>query len=167
MKKFEFEFYKDKKFISDISYTVFPVFFIVVNSYYYEYTKINFILLFFNKQIVFVLKHNKKEASTIKYLIFPGNVISKNDGSTHYVKASELIDLYHVNPKECRIVKNCLDYVKYKKDTYIHLVPRSNGDYEEYLSNEICTKILDKIDLGDTELLKSIGIKSEEFSEKI
>lgn len=38
-----------------------------------------------------------------KYLVCPGAVFSKNDGQEHFISAEQLIRLYKVNPKDCRI----------------------------------------------------------------
>lgn len=40
---------------------------------------------------------------TIKYVVYPGMVRSKNDGQWHYISASKLIMLFGVNPLECEI----------------------------------------------------------------
>jgi hypothetical protein len=36
-----------------------------------------------------------------KYLVYPGYVISKNDGEKHYISFMKLIELYRVDPREC------------------------------------------------------------------
>lgn len=61
-----------------------------------------------------------------KYLLHPGNVISKEDGDKHYISPLKLCDLYGVHPDECLIVS---DRTK-NDDSFIHLHPRHDGNYE-------------------------------------
>ena len=65
----------------------------------------------------------------LKYLVCPGEVISKTDGDIHYISADRLIRLYNVDPRECLI--------KPKRGTswtapvgLITLTPRFDGDYK-------------------------------------
>ena len=64
-----------------------------------------------------------------KYLICPGNVISKKDGDEHYISAQQLIQLYGVNPKECKIINSVEEAAGLRGSEYIVLSPRYNGDY--------------------------------------
>ena len=68
----------------------------------------------------------------IKYVVFPGNVISKTDGQLHYIPAYDLISLYGVDPKECVIVSEEIDYRIYNKEIELleHLCPDFEGKYE-------------------------------------
>lgn len=68
-----------------------------------------------------------------KYLIFPGEIISKNDGQKHYISALEIIRLYHVNPQECIIVNNNYDLHGIIQEDYLHLEPNYDGDYQEFI----------------------------------
>lgn len=36
-----------------------------------------------------------------KYVVWPGDVISKNDGDRHFISFPKLCELYGVNPEEC------------------------------------------------------------------
>lgn len=69
----------------------------------------------------------------IKYLVFPREVESKNDGDYHYISCDMLIHLYGVNPKECKCIRSERDLRGYNTDNYISLYPRYNGDYKEWL----------------------------------
>jgi len=42
----------------------------------------------------------------IKYAVYSGWVRSKNDNDSQYIGSHMLMDLYHVNPKECVIITN-------------------------------------------------------------
>lgn len=70
---------------------------------------------------------NKLDRNT-KYLIVPGNVKSKNDGETHYISASQLIDLYGVDPSECYVYSEVMRgniFLNHLK----RLTPRYDGNY--------------------------------------
>lgn len=65
-----------------------------------------------------------------KYLVIPGNVISKNDGDEHYISANELIRLYGVQRDDCVIADPSMPRGYYSKYAdLILLVPRYDGDY--------------------------------------
>lgn len=70
-----------------------------------------------------------------KYLIVPGQVRSRSDGDTHYISAQELIRLYGVNPKECKIVEQQVlvnvDRLEKYYPGLIELRPRYDGKYRE------------------------------------
>lgn len=56
-----------------------------------------------------------------------GDVISRNDGDRHWISPNRVIELYKVDPKECRI----LDLNRHKQyyPDAILLEPREDGDY--------------------------------------
>jgi hypothetical protein len=72
----------------------------------------------------------------IKYVIAPGYVHSVNDGDRHYIGAMQLIRLYGVSPKECRIYEpapqwttGVFRYEEQANKGLIWLRPKANGDY--------------------------------------
>lgn len=67
-----------------------------------------------------------------KYVIFPGPVISQTDGDRHFITAPQLIRLYSVDPKSCRVVCRQSQAMPHGCDMYpneIALRPRYDGDY--------------------------------------
>ena len=62
----------------------------------------------------------------MKYILYPGEVYSVNDGQVHYVTGNQLMKLYGVSPKDCILYH---DYMKFTNDM-IPLYPRSDGNYE-------------------------------------
>jgi len=70
-------------------------------------------------------KHKSK-----KYLVCPGIVVSKHDGESHHITAAELIRLYRVDPKLCKIVLRREDVFGIDWSEYIVLRPRTDGNYE-------------------------------------
>ncbi len=67
----------------------------------------------------------------IKYLVYPGEVNSQNDGDIHFISFKQLVQLYGVNPRECidatKISKKALSGLE---PTCTKLFPRYNGDYK-------------------------------------
>ncbi len=64
----------------------------------------------------------------LKYILFPGNITSKNDNQIHYISASMLIKLYKVNPKECIEFSRTINEKEYQN--LIELHPRYDGNYK-------------------------------------
>lgn len=64
-----------------------------------------------------------------KYIIAPGKIISRSDGDEHYIGASQLMDLYKIEPYECIIVDNPDSVRMLNWDDYIVLRPRTDGNY--------------------------------------
>ena len=64
-----------------------------------------------------------------KYLILPGVVRSRSDGDMHYISARQLIELYKVNPEECKIVDSPQSAQGIEWKDYIELRPRTDGNY--------------------------------------
>lgn len=62
-----------------------------------------------------------------KYVVQGGNVVSRNDGQTHYISPHKLIKLYGVNPKECIIIPDKTGYLR--QPGQIYLGPKYSGDY--------------------------------------
>lgn len=73
----------------------------------------------------------------LKYIVYPGFVIS-DDGDRHYISASQLMDLYNVNPNECRVliwrrgVANTRGRNKEDLKNLISPYPRRDGKYHNY-----------------------------------
>lgn len=71
-----------------------------------------------------------------KYLVFPGEVVSATDGDIHHVSSDELMRLYGVSPKECRVIhgQRAQAYAAqhaarlYPEVTILR--PREDGNYE-------------------------------------
>lgn len=66
----------------------------------------------------------------MKYLIYPGVITSIHDGEDHYISAGQLINLYRVDPRKCKIVRNERDLFGLNLDEYIALTPRKDGNYQ-------------------------------------
>lgn len=64
-----------------------------------------------------------------RYLVCPGEVISKNDSEEHFVSATALISLYKVDRRECIIQNYAIPEKRYPKNL-IRLRPKENGKYE-------------------------------------
>ncbi len=65
----------------------------------------------------------------VKYLICPGIVKSQYDGEHHYITAGQLMSLYKVNPKECKIIDSPDAARGVDWGAYIVLRPRTDGNY--------------------------------------
>lgn len=71
----------------------------------------------------------------IKYILHPGIITDRDSGKLTHISYMTLIRLYNLQSIEC------LDFTRlsapedyqYRNSKYIHLYPRPNGDYEEYL----------------------------------
>lgn len=64
----------------------------------------------------------------IKYAVYPGTTVSRNDGQRHYITFEQLVRLYGVNPRECIDCSRPTN--GFKLDGLIPLTPRYNGNYE-------------------------------------
>lgn len=72
-----------------------------------------------------------KENHSIKYIVYGGVVKSINDGELHSVSPQKLIELYKLNPKDCKIVRSEKDLLGFDFGIYNPIVikPRSDGNY--------------------------------------
>ena len=72
-----------------------------------------------------------KENHSIKYIVYGGVVKSINDDELHSVSPQRLIELYKLNPKDCKIVRSEKDLLGFDFSIYNPIVikPRSNGNY--------------------------------------
>lgn len=77
-----------------------------------------------------------------KYVICPGEVLSKTDGQRHYVGAMQLMKLYGVDPRECEIHEPapwwpCSYYMAAEERQHglPRLRPRYDGKYELHNKN--------------------------------
>jgi len=65
--------------------------------------------------------------------IYPGHVVSSNDGDRHYITAPQLAHLYGVDTRECIVVTpinhSRVFAGRHKKEDDIHLYPREDGKY--------------------------------------
>ncbi len=70
----------------------------------------------------------------IKYIVRPGYVTSRTDGSRHYISASRLMRLHGVHIRECIIVRGPEDHYKLRgiKKDLINLFPRADGKYKVF-----------------------------------
>lgn len=64
-----------------------------------------------------------------KYLVIPGNVLSKSDGDEHFISAQQLMELYGVNPSECIVIDSPHKALSILDNDYIVLRPRYDGNY--------------------------------------
>lgn len=65
----------------------------------------------------------------IKYIIHSGWIKSKNDGQMHWIGYGDLIRLYNVNPRYCRLATPMNMRAFRKDETAVHLYPRYDGNY--------------------------------------
>lgn len=78
----------------------------------------------------------------MKYLVKPDYIYSKHDGDRHLISGRELIRLYGVDPKNCKIAPfEHTDYIQDELEDrmvaqkgLIVLRPRYQGDYREWLA---------------------------------
>lgn len=63
-----------------------------------------------------------------KYLLFPGYVISQNDGDRHYINAIVLARLYSINLSECIVCDRSVNF--HQSENLISLYPDSTGVYK-------------------------------------
>lgn len=74
--------------------------------------------------------------TTIKYIIHPGNVVSKKDGGMHFISYEQLINLYKLNPKECVPYEKVIGNNKFglnevmRSPEFTNLYPRKDGNYK-------------------------------------
>ena len=72
----------------------------------------------------------------LKYVIYPGEVVSESDGEKHFIGAEQLARLYGVDLTECMVVDDRRKFtpasmMSWRKDSgLIHLYTRSDGDYK-------------------------------------
>lgn len=72
-------------------------------------------------------------AEPIKYVLFPGYVISKHDLDSHWISADRLAYLYGVDIRKCIVVDNRRPSTSmgYRKmPNYVELYPDPSGKYE-------------------------------------
>jgi hypothetical protein len=77
-----------------------------------------------------------KESKMIKYFIYPGEVKSYSDGDIHYISGNKLIELYGVNPSECKIIRTPEDERGYDTSNVMFLYPRMSGNYKIVMPKE-------------------------------
>lgn len=66
-----------------------------------------------------------------RYLLHPGEVVSKTDGQRHFISSDQLIELYDLDRKKCVVYKPYLSD-KFPNDEYadlVDIVPRYDGEY--------------------------------------
>jgi len=64
-----------------------------------------------------------------QYVLCPGDVISKHDGTIHYVNEWKLAALYGVNLHECLVLRDSKRNRLRRHGEFIFLRPRYDGDY--------------------------------------
>lgn len=67
-------------------------------------------------------------ATTRKYVLIPGWIISKNDYQKHWISEDKLVNLYKVNPADCVVVLTG-EIARKKFPNLIRLEPRVDGNY--------------------------------------
>lgn len=70
-----------------------------------------------------------------KYLIIGDWVRSKNDGDRHYISARQLIELYGLDPKECKTIENNqpMSLLGVDLTMFTVLRPLIHGKYREHI----------------------------------
>ncbi len=67
-----------------------------------------------------------------KYFVWPDWVTSVSDGDRHWISADRLIHLYHVDPRDCRVLRPdspAVDSILRRYPWVPILRPQANGDY--------------------------------------
>jgi hypothetical protein len=64
----------------------------------------------------------------IKYYLHPGMVTSIHDGEEHLISEKKLMELYHLDPRECCWDGRCMAKRQY---SLINLYPLKDGLYTE------------------------------------
>lgn len=80
--------------------------------------------------------------TTLKYVVYPGPVKSKNDGQIHFIGACQLMALYKVHPLECMVIhplprnytemdvrQNQVKEAEAERLKLTRLFPRFDGNY--------------------------------------
>lgn len=72
-----------------------------------------------------------KSKHSIKYIVYGNTIKSINDNQYHFVFPEDLIKLYNLNPKNCKIVKKEKDLLGFniKKFNPMVIEPRVDGNY--------------------------------------
>ncbi len=72
----------------------------------------------------------------MKIALHPGYIRSKNDQEMHYISCGQLIQLYRLNPRDCKFWDDSNPDLFRGEDglNYVHLYPRNAGDYDEIAS---------------------------------
>lgn len=68
---------------------------------------------------------------TKRFLIRPGHVISPEDGDLHWISARQIMDLNHIDPRECIVIDDrrpdtSLGYTEEYLSTLLELGPMRN-----------------------------------------
>ena len=71
-----------------------------------------------------------KRSCNKKYVLCPGDVVSKKDGERHFISAAQLLDLYHVSLKDCFVCSDEKDLRGLCTSGMIFLYPRYDGNYK-------------------------------------
>jgi hypothetical protein len=79
---------------------------------------------------------------SVRYVLHPGRVVSKNDGGVHMITAEKLAQCYQIPITECIVVREDAAFEEQRMASekmtrypnLIHLHPREEGDYREYLA---------------------------------
>ncbi len=66
----------------------------------------------------------------IKYIVYPGSMMSKNDNQIHHISAHQLICLYGVKREECIIASSTDRIQKMDSSHLTPLYPRYDGNYK-------------------------------------
>jgi hypothetical protein len=79
------------------------------------------------------------EVKKSRYAVHPGYVRSRTDGQQHYVGFADLVRLYGVPPGRCVLWDDDRreTYAGRNHDEFVHLRPRSSGDYSLAPEDEI------------------------------
>jgi hypothetical protein len=77
--------------------------------------------------------------SRVKYVIWPGHVVSENDRDVHYITYRRLIQLYGVNPADCIRGGGRLDQQLSEgvKGDLIHLGVQREGEQYEVIGRRL------------------------------
>jgi hypothetical protein len=72
---------------------------------------------------------HRRRGHMIKYILYPGVVISRTDGQKYYISASRLAELYRVSMDECVVYDDVWCLGIRNKHKLIKLFPRYDGHY--------------------------------------
>ncbi len=91
------------------------------------------------------------------FLLFPGQIRSKNDGDCHFISAGQLINCYQLDPRQCAIYNPTMHKLTDPAvRNRVWLEPRYHGDYLQYKERAIAS--------WQRQQLQSIANKEEDHA---
>jgi hypothetical protein len=71
-----------------------------------------------------------------KYLVIGDWIRSANDGDRHYISARQLVELYGIDPRDCKTIENNqpMSLVGVDLNKFVVLRPLFHGKYREHIA---------------------------------